>query len=606
MASIKSKPPKYRIEQFYAIRQLFGLSVSPDNKTVAYITNTNGMPNIWTIPIEGGWTTQVTLEQNAVRSLVYSEKKNEIIFQSDVNGDENQQIFIVNDKGGIPENLSPSHAGSQAYFIDWDKSSNKFLFASNKRDKRFFDSYIYDMKTGKEECIYESCSVHVEIPGAWSQNERYLLFNVFYHNSNHDIFIYDRQTKVKKNITSHEGDMYNASGRFNKQNDIIYFITNNGKEFNYICQYKIKTGEYSNTAVEKWDIVSYKLSESNKFLVYQINEDGSYKTKIKYLKTGKTITLNLPKGTCLDYEITPNEKSIIFLLDGPQNPNDIYIYDLQKKKLKQITFSMIGGIPKEHFTVPKVITYKSFDGLEISATLFIPSWMKKNGKNPAIVWPHGGPEAQISVFFSKYFQIFTNLGFIVIAPNFRGSTGYGKSFQKKIYKDWGGAEFKDVLGSYDYLLKCGYVDAAKIAVVGGSFGGFMTLTCVTKAPELWKCAVDIFGPSNLFTFLNSIPEHWKPASYELVGDPEKDKEMLTERSPINYVDNIVCPLFIVQGKNDPRVVQKESDQIVEKLRSKNKEVEYMVLEDEGHGFSKVSNQIKVWSAISEFLEKHMR
>ena len=160
----------------------------------------------------------------------------------------------------------------------------------------------------------------------------------------------------------------------------------------------------------------------------------------------------------------------------------------------------------------------------------------------------------------------TNAGFIVIAPNFRGSVGYGKTFQEMIYKDWGGAEFKDVLGSVDYLKKSGYVDPEKIAVVGGSFGGFMCLTCITKAPELWKCAVDVFGPSNMFTFLKSIPEHWKEATSRLIGDATTDKEMLFDRSPINHVDNIRCPLLVIQGKHDPRLVVKESEQIVGKLK----------------------------------------
>src|SRR4030095_508900 len=186
------------------------------------------------------------------------------------------------------------------------------------------------------------------------------------------------------------------------------------------------------------------------------------------------------------------------------------------------------------------------------------------------VWPHGGPEWQEKNLFNKFFQLLVNRGYAVIAPNFRGSTGYGKSFQNKIYKDWGGNEFKDVLGAYDYLVSSGYADRSNIAVVGGSFGGFMTLTCVTKAPDLWKCAVDIFGPSNLHTFQQSIPAHWKPGVVELVGDPVKDSELLKETSPINFVDNIKCPIFIVQGKNDPRVVQHESDQIVERLKAQNK------------------------------------
>jgi len=200
----------------------------------------------------------------------------------------------------------------------------------------------------------------------------------------------------------------------------------------------------------------------------------------------------------------------------------------------------------------------------------------------------------------------TNAGYIVIAPNFRGSVGYGKKFQKLIYKDWGGDEYKDVLWSVKYLLSTGYADKDKIAIVGGSFGGFMCLTCITKAPEIWKCAVDIFGPSNLFTFLNSVPEHWKKVTDRLVGNQVRDKDLLFERSPINFVDNIKCPLLVIQGKHDPRVIEEESNQIVEKLRSSNKNVEYVLLNDEGHGFTKVINQINVFKTKINFLDKYLR
>jgi dipeptidyl aminopeptidase/acylaminoacyl peptidase len=267
---------------------------------------------------------------------------------------------------------------------------------------------------------------------------------------------------------------------------------------------------------------------------------------------------------------------------------------------------LVGGITKESFTKPIDVFYNSFDGLKIHALFYVPKGLKKNRKNPAIVWPHGGPEWQEMHNFNKYLQVITNAGYIVIAPNFRGSFGYGKKFQKMIYKDWGGAEFRDVLGSIEYFKKSGYVDNKKIGIVGGSFGGFMTLTCITKAPSIWKCAVDIFGPSNLFTFLNSIPEHWKKGTDRLVGDPVKDKALLKERSPINFVEKIKCPLLVIQGRHDIRVVEAESAQIVKKLKSMNKPVEYILLEDEGHGFSKVSNQISVFKEKIKFLDKHLK
>jgi len=599
-------PKQHRIEQFFEIRQILAVSVSPDGKIIAYITNTNGLPNIWTIPINGGWTSQITLAESAVKSLRYSPKKNEIIYQSDVNGDENQQIYIIGQKGGEEQLLTAFHRGAQTFFVDWNKKGDRFLFASNKRDPKFFDTFTFDLNKLKEECIYESKDINVEMPTDWSKDGRYILYNRFYNNSDQDVMLFDRQSSDMLNITQHKGNMKNYGGSFNKKDNTVYFLSDYEREFVALAFYKIKSRKIGWFVTEDWDITNYVFSKSEKYLLYSINEDGNTKLILRNLKSGKKTSLKLPKGNCLAFEITPDEKKIVLIYDGPKNPNDIFVYDIKKKKLEQITYSMIGGIPKEDFTAPTTVKYKSFDDLEISAGLYVPELLKKDNSNPAILWPHGGPEWQEKNVFNKYFQILTNRGYIVIAPNFRGSTGYGKTFQRLIYKDWGGNEFRDVIKGYEYLINTGYVDKNKVAVVGGSFGGFMTLTCVTKAPDLWKCAVDIFGPSNLFTFLGSIPEYWKPATYELVGDPLKDKELLTERSPINFVDNIKCPLFIVQGANDPRVVKAESDQMVEKLRTQNKPVEYLVMDDEGHGFSKVSNQVKVWGMICSFLDKYLK
>ncbi len=608
-SALKNSQPnmkQYTISQYFAIRAIVGTSVSPDGKTIAYITNTTGIPNIWTIPINGGWANQVTLESNAVSSLFYSPKKNEIVFSTDNMGDENHQLFLVSDKGGEVKALTSAHTGSQTMFCSFNKKGDKILFSSNKRDPRFFDSYVVDLNTGAETCIAEFNDPFPISAIDWSRDERFILYQKFYNNSNHDILLYDTKTGETVNVTEHSGRMKNGGGMFNKKADTIYFLSDYEREFIALAYYKVKTGEIGWAQAEKWDISNYSFSNDEKNLLYSINESGTSRLKLKNLKTGKIKNLKIPKGNCSSFHFTKDDKKIVLIFDSPQNPNDIYVYDIKKEKLNQVTFSMIGGIPKSDFTVPQSIKYNSVDGLEINGFLYIPKGMKPDGTNPAIVWPHGGPEWQEKNLFNKYFQILTNRGYIVIAPNFRGSTGYGKTFQSMIYKDWGGNEFKDVIGAYNYLLETGYVDKNKIAVVGGSFGGFMTLTCVTKAPELWKCAIDIFGPSNLITFCNSIPEHWKPGVVELVGDVEKDKDFLMERSPINYIDNITAPMLIIQGKNDPRVVKAESDQMVEKLRGSNKEVDYKVLEDEGHGFSKVSNQILVWNMICDFLEKHLK
>ncbi|MFU8773119.1 MAG: alpha/beta hydrolase family protein, partial [Anaerolineales bacterium] len=239
--------------------------------------------------------------------------------------------------------------------------------------------------------------------------------------------------------------------------------------------------------------------------------------------------------------------------------------------------------------------------------LYKPKTANRSSKTPVIVSIHGGPEAQElpAYMYSGLYQYLLSRGIGILAPNIRGSTGYGKSYQKLIHRDWGGAELKDIEHAAKYLLSLDWVDPERIGVFGGSFGGFATLSAVSRLPDYWAAAVDIVGPSNLVTFARAVPPFWKRFMEKWVGDPEKDHDFLMERSPVTYVDQIKAPLFIIQGANDPRVVKSESDQIVEKLRARGVEVRYDIYEDEGHGFTKRHNQLKAWHDTAEFFEKHL-
>ncbi len=603
-----NKIHRYPVEKFFSIRSITGFTLSKNNKTIYYITNTTGTPQIWSIPIDGGWTDQISTWKDSVKQIFHNPKTKELIFISDREGNENLQIYKMPEGGGDAEHLSKGFEDSQVYFNQFNKKGNKFLFSTNKRLKYNFDVYIQEIKTGKNELVKEFDDHYPTLAESWSSNERYITFTKFYGNINTDIFLYDTKYKSFICITGHDisQNVFNSGTEFNKNNTGFYFISDEGREFKGIKFYDIKKKKSKWVINERWDVTSFNFSHDHSLLAWTTNVNGSNSPKMMSMKSGKVHKLKLPKGNYSGIKFTYDNKKIVFVCDSPLNPGDIFVYDLKKETSNQITNSLVGGVTKKGLTKAKDVFYNSADGLKIHALLYIPKGTKKNGKNPAIVWPHGGPEYQEMHYFSKYIQVMANAGYIVIAPNFRGSSGYGKTFQKLIYKDWGGAEFKDVLGSVDYLKQSGYVDPEKIGIVGGSFGGFMCMTCITKAPEIWKCAIDIFGPANLFTFVNSVPEHWKKGIEDLVGSPEKDKEMLTERSPINYIDFINCPLLVVQGKQDPRVVEAESVQIINKLREKNKPYEYILLEDEGHGFSKVSNQIKVFEAKIRFLDKYLR
>lgn len=605
---MKNKNKRIPVEKFFSIRTITSLDLSPDGKTIFYVSNTTGTPQIWSIPIKGGWTDQITSWKDSVRTLIHNPKYGNMIFLSDTKGDENLQIYSVNDDGSEVKYLSEGFENSQCTFSTFNKKGTKFLFVSNKRLKYNFDNYIKDISSGTNTLIKEFEDHYPTIAESWSDDERFIIFIKAYGNINTDILLFDTKENTLTNITEHDinNKVLNARTVFNKSSSGFYYLSDEDREFRGIKYYDIKSKKSEWVITEKWDVEYFTFSKKQKHLLWITNKYGSCVVKIKNMKTGKVQKLNIQKGVISAAEFTKDNKELVFIFNNPQNPGDIYVYDIAKKSQRQITNSFVGGVSKNNFSKPRDIIYSSFDGLKIHALLYIPHGTEKNGKNPAIVWPHGGPEYQEMHNFSRYIQVMVNAGYIVIAPNFRGSTGYGKTFQKLIYRDWGGNEFKDVLGSAEYLKKSGYVDPGKIAVVGGSFGGFMCLTCITKAPELWKCAVDIFGPSDLFTFINSVPEHWKMGVNELVGNNDSDSEMLRERSPINFVDRISCPLLVVQGKHDPRVVQHESEQIVNKLKSQNKPVEYILLEDEGHGFNKVSNQIKVFEAKLNFLDKYLK
>ncbi len=599
---------KLTVDQFFAIRSISGFSLSEKNNQIFYITNTTGLPQIWVTSLKGGVTKQISMWPESVREVHHNPKTKELIFISDINGDEQTQIYSMPDDGGEVTYLSKGFEDSQTIFISYNKKGNKMLFATNKRLQYNFDNYIKDLNTGENILLKAFDDQYPTHASEWSSNERYIVFEKIYGNLNKDLLLYDSKNDTMINITEHDilEDVYYSNIHFDKTDKGFYYLTDEGREFKGAKYYEIKSGKSEWVITENWDIVSYNFSKDFKSMCWVTNENGSHIPKVKNLKTGKVKRLKLKKETYSGMSFTDDGKKLVYMCNSPLVPTEIFVYDLNKDKKHSITDSLIGNINEDAFTAPKDIFYKSFDGLSIHGILYIPKGLKKDGTNPAILWPHGGPEASEMHNFNKYLQVFTNAGYIVIAPNFRGSVGYGKSFQKMIYKDWGGADLKDVLSAVDYLKETGYADANKIAVVGGSFGGFMTLTCVTKAPDIWRCAIDIFGPSNLFTFLESVPEHWKQGTDALVGNATIDKVMLAERSPINYVDNIKCPLLVIQGKYDPRVVEAESAQIVEKLKSMNKPVEYMLLEDEGHGFSKVSNQIKVFKLMLNFLDKYLK
>jgi dipeptidyl aminopeptidase/acylaminoacyl peptidase len=267
-----------------------------------------------------------------------------------------------------------------------------------------------------------------------------------------------------------------------------------------------------------------------------------------------------------------------------------------------VTESRVGGLREDDLVDVEGVSYPSFDGRDIPAWLYRPA---TSDRVPVVLAIHGGPEAQERPIYQPVYQYLLSRGIAVLATNIRGSTGYGKTYQRLVQRDWGGGDLQDWDHAVKWLKEQDWVDGDRIGVMGGSYGGFAVLSCVTRLPDHWAAAVDIFGPSNLVTFARAVPPTWKRMMKRFVGDPDEDAELLTERSPLTYIENVQAPLLVIQGATDPRVVKPESDQLVEKLRSLGRTVEYVVFDDEGHGFTKRPNELKAMRLSAEWLERHL-
>jgi dipeptidyl aminopeptidase/acylaminoacyl peptidase len=625
----------YPFERFASVRSYTGFDfLKNDPLWIVYIADTSGQYNVWRQRSMLGSNGEpyasyqlTNFIDEAVRRLFPSPVDNSIIFFADHHGTENFQIYKIADAfHSWPERITQdskirhewgaecfSHNGKYiAYGSNEDNPSNMLVYIKNISNASSGDS------SNETFCITDKEGWY--IPGYWSPDNKKLNCSQLVTLSDYAIWLLNIENgEMVKAVPSHDEIQKGrfTVGPWSPDGKGFYVISDSDREYANLAFYDVDKSKLEWILTRQEDIELVDLSSDGKTLVWTENVDGYSSIFTKNLGNGQVeeiISLS-EKGVIEDLKLSTDGKRIGIMMTTPTSPSDIYIVDIDKNKednynknknnIQKISHSLIGNIPESTLTKPDLIRFKGFDGLEVSAFLYKPKDII-DSKVGAILSIHGGPTAQERPLYdySGLYQYITNNRLAVLAPNFRGSTGYGKSFEKKIYHDWGGNELQDLEHAIKWLKSQDWIDANRIGVFGASFGGFATLSCITRLPQYnWKAAVDIVGPSNLVTFAKAVPEHWKRFMGELVGDPEKEEGFLKERSPINYVDNInpTTSLLVIQGANDPRVVKNESDQIVEKLRSKGIDVEYMVFEDEGHGFTKYSNLVKALKRSAEFL-----
>jgi dipeptidyl aminopeptidase/acylaminoacyl peptidase len=599
--------PKPSYEQYSAVRRYqMTLSLSPDGEEIAYSVNTSGQYNLWRQPAAGGYPRQVTLSTSqAVREIQWSPDGTTFLYTADRDGDEFNQVYTLPVYGGRPE-MFPSEADVQHYLGhgSWSPDGSKVAFAGNDREPTEQDIVIRDMATGEERRPVTGEALH--FPASWSQDGSRLLVIEALSNTDLNVLLVDVDSGETRRLTEHEGDAQFVPIGWAADGSGFYLLTDEGREFAALAFHDLASDKRTLLHAPAWDVEDAALSGDGHWLAWSVNEDGYSRVYAQDLTDrSEPRLIDIPDGVVYAMTLPRSGDRLALLWGRPTMPEEVYSVDLTAGEATRITFGALGGLTEADLTEPELIRYPTFDGKEIPAFLYKPAGV--GGKIPVVLSIHGGPEAQERprYAYSGLYQYLTSRGIAVLAPNIRGSTGYGKSYQTLIHHDWGGDELKDLEAAAEWLRGQDWVDPKRMGVYGGSFGGFATLSCVSRLPDYWAAAVDIVGPANLVTFAKAVPPTWRRMMAQWVGDPETEVDFLMERSPITYVDQITAPLFVIQGANDPRVVKAESDQIVERLRSRGVEVRYDVYEDEGHGFTKRENELKAMKDIASFLETHL-
>jgi dipeptidyl aminopeptidase/acylaminoacyl peptidase len=607
----KSSAPRaikqYTIEQFLTTTAIGGSSFSPDEKSILFSSNKSGIYNVYSIPVSGGEPKQLTRSTTeSTFSVGYFPNDSRILYTHDQGGNENNHIYVMG-PDGKEKDLTPGDK-LKAQFLGWTHDGKAFYISTNERDQRYFDIYKLDAASYERKLLYQD-SVGYQF-GDISNDEKFIAFGKPNTTSDSDVYLYNVATKEMKNITPHQGDVASNPAAFDAASRYLYYQTDEGSEFAYVARYELTSGKKEPVEKVNWDVAFTYFSHNGKYRVSGVNQDARTKVKVYDTATGKPIALPaFPAGDITSVNISRSEKLMTFYFNGSRSPSNLYVYDFATKQVRKLTESLNPEIDSADLVESKVIRYKSFDGMEIPSILYKPHQASVAKKAPALLWIHGGPGGQTRTGYSGVIQYLVNHGYVILGVNNRGSSGYGKTFFTADDQKHGREPLWDCVEAKKYLASLGYVDTSKIGIIGGSYGGYMVLAALAFKPDEFVVGVDLFGVSNWVRTLESIPPYWesfRKALYKELGDPKTDLENLKAISPLFHPDKIVKPLMVLQGKNDPRVIKPESDEIVDAVKKKGGVVEYVVFDNEGHGFTKKANEIRGYKAILDFLDKYLR
>jgi dipeptidyl aminopeptidase/acylaminoacyl peptidase len=616
------EPKSLTIEKLYMTRQVGRATWSPDGKSIAFISNMSGRNNLWLVPAEGGWPVQLTVSDQRQTAPAWSPDGKWIAYQSDYDGDEQWDIFLVSPKTGRVVNLTQTREIAEMS-PTWSPDGRYLAYEVKPKTSAAFEIDVYDtlmrevkhVTTGtpQDRGNYGPIRSHHGNSVVYTQEQA--------KGTDSNIFIAEVATGQSTILTPHEGEQrYTANDidpGLRKDGGRILISSNalNGYENVGLLEFTDERGAIRPGAIkwitrDKWEIRGKEFSPDGNHVTFSANVDGNEDIYLHDLGTGKSTALPILKGVNEPvggpYAFSKDGSRLLYYHNGPTAPGDLWVHTPATGKSHQVTRSLVAGVRSEEMVEPYLVHYPSRDGKwTISAFLYVPFNMARNGQNAAIVYIHGGPTSQTMNSFNRFIQYAVNQGYMVLAPNYRGSTGYGKEFQQANLFDMGGGDLQDVLAGVDWIKQTGHLDPKKIAVMGGSYGGYLSMMAVTKAPELWAAGVPIVPFVNWFTEIEHEDPVLQQSDLATMGDPVKNKALYEERSPINFIDQVRAPLLLLAGGHDPRCPESETQQVVDAIKKRGGTVDYKIYKNEGHGFARVENQIDAYQRVADFLLAHV-
>lgn len=605
--------PPYPIDAYLQIRQAFDARWLADAKTLVYRTNITGTSQVWKIDRDGGYPVQLTFFDDSVDYAIPSPiDENLILFAKAAGGNERRQLFLMDPSGNRIEKISGPDQSIFNYGA-WSRDGKTIAYAANKRHPAFFDIYVMDLATRQSRLVMQR-DAFLEVD-AFSPSGEKLIVSEWESNFNNNLYIVDLTDPAAEPIllTPHAGWALYTHVRWPvgpKSAQGFYLISNLNADFAKQAFFDVRQLELNYQDIGKWDTSLLAFSRTGTHMTYALNVHGYSKMVVAKINERNEMKLlpppQLKAGLVRNARFSPRGEYLALTYTNATHPADIYIVETATGEARRLTLSSPGGVPVDSFVAPELATYPTRDGLRIPAFVYLPKNVTAGEKAPCIMYLHGGPEGQETPRFHYLFQYFLNRGYAIFAPNVRGSAGYGKQYLALDNVEKRMDSVRDMADAVAFIEKnIPQIDAKRIALLGGSYGGFMVLAGLTEYPDLFAAGVCVVGIANFETFLEKTGPWRRKIREAEYGSLAAHRDLLRRISPLHKIDRIKAPLMLIHGKNDPRVPLHEAEQVAVAMQASRLPVKLLVYEDEGHGLRKLKNKRDAYPQMADFLDRHL-